>query len=233
MHPEIMCVANYCKEYYNQVIICSLGYPNGDPEIYARIEKTAAIILAAGGSTRMKGMAKPLVEFDGEMLINRAILTAKQSGLSPVIVVTGYQSDRVINKLLDENIEIVVNDEWKNGQSTSIKAGLRELADRSGSAIFMLVDQPFVSVALIEALRNFHMTSMIHIVAPIVDDIRSNPVLFDRVTFNELMKLEGDTGGRAIMGHFLHKWIPWLDKRLLLDIDTPEDLVKCTHEISN
>ena len=232
MHPEIMRVANYCKEFYDQIIICSLGYPRVTPEIYARIEKTAAIILAAGGSTRMNGVAKPLVEFGGVTLLGRAILTAKQSELSPVIVVVGYQSDRVTKTIPDNNVEIVVNDGWEKGQSTSIKAGLRKLADRSGAAIFMLVDQPFVSAALIERLRNFHMTTMTHIVAPIVDDIRSNPVLFDRVTFGKLLGLEGDTGGRAIMGHFSHQWIPWLDKRLLMDIDTPEDLVRCMNESS-
>jgi len=232
LHPAIMRIAYSCQDYYDQIIICSFGYPRVTPEIHARVEKTAAIILAAGGSSRIKGLAKPLIEFDGDTLINRAILTAKQSGLSPVIIVTGYQSDQVIKTLSDKNIEIVVNKEWKNGQSTSIKAGLRKLADRRGAAIFMLVDQPFVSVELIERLRNFHMTSLTQIVAPIVEDNRSNPVLFDRTTFTELLGLEGDTGGRAIMGHFSHQWIPWLDKRLLMDIDTQEDLVRCMNESS-
>ncbi len=60
-----------------------------------------------------------------------------------------------------------------------------------------------------------------------VNDQRSNPVLFDRMTFDELSLMEGDTGGRTIMGHFEHTWLPWLDTRLLMDIDTPEDLERC------
>ena len=93
----------------------------------------------------------------------------------------------------------------------------------------MLVDQPFVSTELLEKLKDQHLTNMVPIIAPMVDDQRSNPVLFDRMTFDELLLLEGDTGGRAIMGHFEHTWLPWLDSRILMDIDTPEDLERCIH----
>jgi molybdenum cofactor cytidylyltransferase len=229
--PEEMRIANYCKNVYNQVLITSLGYQLLEPVVFARVEHVAAIILAAGGSSRMEGKPKPLIEFHGETLVERAVVTATDAGFNPIIVVTGYQSDRVISKLAGMHIEVVENSEWKSGQSSSIKAGLRKLCGRSGAAIFMLVDQPFVSTKLLEKLKNQHMTSMIPIIAPMVDDQRSNPVLFDRMTFEELLLLEGDTGGRAIMGHFEHTWLPWLDTRLLMDIDTPEDLERCIHAV--
>jgi molybdenum cofactor cytidylyltransferase len=200
-----------------------------EPIVSARVEHVAAIILAAGGSSRMEGKPKPLVEFLGETLIERAVKTATIAGFNPVIVVTGYQSELVIPKLAGMDVEVVENSKWKSGQSSSIRAGLKQLGDRSGAAIFMLVDQPFVSVELLEKLNDQHMTSMVPIIAPMVDDQRSNPVLFDRMTFDELFLLEGDTGGRTIMGHYEHTWLPWLDTRLLMDIDTPEDLERCIH----
>jgi molybdenum cofactor cytidylyltransferase len=231
MLPEVMRIANNCKDIYNQVLITAVGYQHLEPVVLARVEHVAAIILAAGGSSRMEGKPKPLVEFQGETLIERAVKTAANAGFNPVIVVTGYKSDLVISKLAGMNIEIVENSEWNTGQSSSIQAGLRKLGGRCGATFFMLVDQPFVSVELLEKLKNQLMSSMIPIIAPMVDDLRSNPALFDRITFDELSLLEGDTGGRVIMGHFEHAWLPWLDKRLLMDIDTPEDLEKCIHAV--
>jgi molybdenum cofactor cytidylyltransferase len=55
-----------------------------------------------------------------------------------------------------------------------------------------------------------------------VIDQRANPVLFDRVAFPDLMKLEGDVGGRAIFHKYPVEYLPWHDDRLLLDVDTPE-----------
>jgi molybdenum cofactor cytidylyltransferase len=226
---EIMRIAIYCNNHYDQVLIGSIGPGQPEPDIIARVENTAGIILAGGGATRMYGEPKQLLEFQEETLLERAIITAKKAGLAPIIVVTGYQALLVKESIRKLDVEVVDNPDWRNGQSTSIKAGLRQLGSRSEAAVFMLVDQPFVPVELINTIVAEHITNMVPIIAPMVDDTRSNPVLFDRVTFTELMSLSGETGGRGIMGLFKHSWIPWLDKRLLLDIDTPEDLEKCIH----
>ncbi len=224
---EIMRIANYCKEEFNIVLIGSIGLESPEPSINARVENSAGIILAGGGSTRMRGMSKPMLDFMGKSLLERAINTAQSAGLAPIIVVTGYQSDLVTESIRQMDIEVVENLKWENGQSTSIQAGLSQLGDRCGAAVFMLVDQPFVSVELIQKLVDEHQTNLVPIIAPMVDDRRANPVLFDRMTFAELMTLTGDTGGRAVMGHYNHVWVPWLDKRLLLDIDTQADLEAC------
>ena len=213
--------------YYDQVLITSLDLTQPEPLIYARVESVAAIILAAGGAARMNGRSKPLLQFQGETLVRRAVRTAIQAGLSPVIVVTGYRSDDVVQSLDGLDSEVVENPDWETGQSSSIRAGIQQLGSRCGAAIFMLVDQPFASWELLEALMEQHQKTLSPIIAPMVDDKRSNPVLFDRVTFEELSTIKGDTGGRAIMGHFEHSWLPWLDQRILLDIDTPEDLERC------
>ncbi len=52
---------------------------------------------------------------------------------------------------------------------------------------------------------------------------RGNPVLFDRVTFSDLMELQGDVGGRGIFSRYHVEYMPWHDDRLLLDVDKPED----------
>ena len=69
-----------------------------------------------------------------------------------------------------------------------------------------------------------HCRELSPIVAPLVQGQRSNPVLFDRVTFPELMSITGDLGGRAIFSKFPVAYVPWHDESLLIDVDTPEDL---------
>ena len=91
-----------------------------------------------------------------------------------------------------------------------------------GGAIFLLVDQPQITSSILQALSEKHAEGLYPIVAPMVMDRRANPVLFDRRTFNDLLTLEGDTGGRAIFHKHKVEYLPWHDDRLLLDVDTPE-----------
>ena len=68
-----------------------------------------------------------------------------------------------------------------------------------------------------------HAQELPAVLAPYVLDRRANPVLFDRVTFPDLLKLEGDQGGRAIFSKFSPTYLDWLDERLLMDVDSPDD----------
>ena len=76
---------------------------------------------------------------------------------------------------------------------------------------------------LLSALVEEYRWTLGPIIAPMVEDRRANPVLFDRVTFGRLLDLQGDTGGRAVFSQFRVDWLPWSDALLLLDVDTPED----------
>ncbi len=75
-----------------------------------------------------------------------------------------------------------------------------------------------------QALTEAHTRTLAPILAPMVAGQRANPVLFDRLTFPDLMALNGDVGGRAIFGKYQVTYLPWHDEGLLLDVDTPEDL---------
>jgi len=74
----------------------------------------------------------------------------------------------------------------------------------------------------LHALLAEHASSLAPVIAPMVLDQRANPVLFDRVTFRDLMALEGDVGGRALFSQYKVSYLPWHDAALLLDVDTPE-----------
>ena len=229
--PELQAQADFLAKgllpVYHSAIIASLKKRN----IYAVHESIAGIILAAGEAQRF-GQPKQLLDWRGEPFVRRIAKTALESGLSPVIVVTGAYADQVKATVEDLPVQIAHNVEWKSGQASSIKAGLEALSGypkisenlekEVGGAIFLLADQPQVTPTLLQALVEEHASTLAPIIAPLVLDQRANPVLFDRVTFPDLMVLEGDMGGRGIFSKHKVSYLTWHDDAMLLDVDKPE-----------
>jgi len=211
---------------YHSVLIASLK----EETVHAVHEPIAGIILAAGQAQRF-GQPKQLLDWRGEPFVRVVAKTALEAGLSPVVVVTGAYHDQLAAALQDLPVSIVHNAEWQNGQASSIRAGIKTLTPspsplkgegNSGGAIFLLADQPQVTPTILHALVAEHTVTLAPVIAPMVIDRRANPVLFDRVTFADLMELEGDVGGRGIFSKYKIDYLPWHDDALLLDVDTPE-----------
>ena len=205
---------------FDSVVVSSLA----DENVFAVHESIAGIVLAAGESARF-GKPKQLLDWKGEPFVHAVARTALEAGLSPVIVVVGANSEQVEAAIADLNVVIVKNDEWKSGQGSSIRAGIRKLTTSptpTGGVIFLLADQPQLTTSIIRALVEKHAEGLYPIVAPMVLDQRANPVLFDRVAFTDLLGIKGDVGGRAIFHKHRVEYLPWHDNRMLLDVDTPE-----------
>jgi molybdenum cofactor cytidylyltransferase len=247
LQAQAKMIAEQLLPCYHAVVVASLNPPstitNQQSQIHAVYEPVAGIILAAGGSSRL-GQPKPLLDWHGKPFVCTVAETALAAGLSPVLVVTGANAEQVEAVVRDLPVIIVHNAGWQNGQSTSIQTGLRFLPPRSvrevsppslgfvgepqevGAAIFLLADQPQVTPTVLHALTREHARTLAPIVAPLVAGQRANPVLFDRVTFPDLMALRGDVGGRAIFSKFPVNYLPWHDESLLSDVDTPEEYRK-------
>ena len=206
-------------EIYDAVVIASLK----DKTIHVAHEHVAGIILAAGESTRF-GKPKQLLDWRGEPFVRAVAKKALAAGLSPVVVVTGANAETVEAAVNDLTVSIVRNEDWRDGQSSSIVKGVESLPQNIGAGIFLLADQPQVSVEVLRALTECHRREMPAIAAPLVGgERRGNPVLFDRVAFPDLLSLQGDVGGRAVFHKHKVEFLPWHDDALLLDVDTPED----------
>lgn len=187
----------------------------------------AAVILAAGGSTRM-GQPKLLLPWKGEALICWPVKIALAAGLSPVIVVTGASANEIETALSGMPVKIVHNSDWEKGQSTSLRCGVAALPDTAEGAILFLGDQPQLPHDLIEKMiaeyRTHAPATPIFIASS--QGKRGNPVLFDRSVFQELLHVEGDAGGRMIFERYPVQFIPVESADVLTDIDSPEDYRK-------
>lgn len=191
-----------------------------------RVEPVTVVVLAAGASSRMAalGVPKPLLAWGNGNLLTRAADAALRIGSARTQVVVGNLSGSVQRVLGTRNIQLVPNEHWQAGLSTSVVAALRAMDSAVGAAIFLQVDLPHVGTELLAALIALHRSTGALIVAPRVDGRRANPMLFDRALFPELLALHGDVGGRAVAEKYVAQtaWVDW-SADILRDIDTPED----------
>jgi molybdenum cofactor cytidylyltransferase len=207
---------------FDKVIVGSLGMAPEDEAVKAVYTSTAGVVLAAGGASRF-GAPKQLLDWRGQPLVRHVARLALRAGLDPVVVVLGAHRAEVRHALDGLRLILVENQDWQTGQSSSIRGGLCALPDKTGAAIFLLCDQPQVPERLLASLVEMHRQTLAPIISPQVDGKRANPVLFDRQTFADLLALQGDVGGRGLFSKYPVTWVEWLDRRLALDIDTPED----------
>ncbi len=204
---------------FEAVIIAALA----GGRVNAVHERTAGILLAAGGSRRF-GKVKQLLEWRGQTFVRAVAMTALSAGLSPMIVVTGAEAEEVEREVRGLEVIISRNESWQSGQASSVRRGLEACEQYVGSAIFLLADQPQVTPGILTSLMEAHAADLGAIWAPLVqENRRGNPVLFDRATFKALRRLTGDEGGRAIFGKYPVEYLPWNDEGLLLDVDTEDD----------
>jgi molybdenum cofactor cytidylyltransferase len=187
----------------------------------------AALVLAAGRSTRMGGPNKLLAELGGKPLVRIAAEAALASQARPVVVVTGHQRERVEAALEGLPVRFVHNPDFANGLSTSLKAGINALPDDIGGAVVCLGDMPQVSGALIDRLAQaLDPETGALIAVPTFEGKRGNPVLWSRRFFPELAALEGDVGARHLIGTYRDAVVevPVTGQGAFFDIDTPEAL---------
>lgn len=210
---------NLLNDYAN-IAVAALGK---EPETFACFHKIAGIVLAAGESTRFKGIKQTQAWRDSDFITYIA-RTAKSADLEPVRVVLGAHREKIVPYLVEEKVDVIENHEWKKGQSTSIKAGLRDLPADIGGVIFLLADQPQISPMLIKTLMETAFKTAKPIIAPLIGGERGNPVYFSADMFDLLKTIEGDQGGRAIFSKVNPFYFDWHDQSMLIDVDTETDL---------
>jgi molybdenum cofactor cytidylyltransferase len=211
--------------HYNRVIVGCLNQADRPSAVHGVFSQTAGVILAAGGSERLR-TPKQLLDWQGKPYVYQVAMHALEARLKPLIVITGAYHDQVVQALSELSVKIVHNPDWAAGQSTSVKMGLKALPKNCDSVMFLLSDQPHLPSQLMRQLIERYSQNRKPITAPMVDGQRGNPVLLNRKTFPKLAAITGDRGARAIIHQFEVDWLPWMDRRILLDVDQEGDDIK-------
>jgi molybdenum cofactor cytidylyltransferase len=196
--------------------------------------RVAAIVLAAGRSTRMGAVNKMLAEIGGKPLVRIAAEQAVASRAQPVIVVTGHEREKVEAALKGLPLRLVHNPDFSEGLGSSLKAGIAAVPESADAAIVCLGDMPQVDAVLINRLiAAFDPERGALIVVPSIDGRRGNPVLWSNRFFHDLMSIQGDIGARHLIGSYAEAVVevPVGGQAALTDVDTPESFSAVKAEI--
>lgn len=189
--------------------------------------KIAAILLAAGTSSRFEGRHKLLQDVGGKPLLLHSLAPILASPFHQIIAVTGYAADQVAPLLEDHPVRIVHNENFRNGMGSSLAAAVKALDDEAEAALIFLADMPAITPSLIKAIITaFHEDGSASIFAPTHQGRRGHPVLFARQHFPALSRLNNDEGAKNIIRQNKAglKLIPVASDAIFRDIDRLEDL---------
>lgn len=196
--------------------------------------RIAAVVLAAGRSTRMGAINKLIAEIGGKPLVRIAAEQALASRASPVIVVTGHERERVEAALNGLPVRVVHNPDYAEGLGTSLKVGIAAVPENADGAIICLGDMPQVNAALIDKLITaLNPERGALVVVPSIAGRRGNPVVWSRRFFNDLMAINGDIGARHLIGSYAEAVVevPVEGDAAFIDVDTPESFSAVKAEI--
>jgi molybdenum cofactor cytidylyltransferase len=187
--------------------------------------KVACIVLAAGTSSRF-GTTKQLARIGRKTLIQRAVDCANDSQADYAYLVLGHRASEVLEKTKVGRAQILLNKEFQRGASFSLKTAIANLPSDCKGALFMVADQPFVSVKNLDELIRRFKRSPKKIVSLSSEGEPRNPMIIPKRYFSEIIKLNGDKGAQKLAKKHIRDTIlvESGDEKTFLDVDTREDL---------
>lgn len=190
------------------------------------------VLIAAGESSRM-GVPKQLLDFRGQSLLRRAASSAVDSGLTPIVVVLGANSQSLAIELDLLPVQIALNTQWRRGMGSSIRIGMQALivsAPQAAAAIVMLCDQPLVdSSVLLDLVAAYRETGKPIVASEYCDDL-GVPALFDRRMFLDLERISDRKGAKRLIRENAANAHALPFAAGSCDIDTPDDYRRILEE---
>jgi molybdenum cofactor cytidylyltransferase len=187
-------------------------------------ERIAGVVLAAGLSSRM-GRNKVLLELWGRTVVRRAVESAVEAGLSPVLVVVGHERERVEAELRNLPCTPVLNADYASGINTSLRAGIAAVPDDCAGAVMLLADMPLVTSRMLRALCDTFRAGKAPLVVSTYEGVLAPPMLYARPLFPELRELQGEgCGKRVVKRHRAEAAELAWPVAALTDLDLPADV---------
>tara|TARA_Y100000815_G_scaffold258808_2_gene268593 strand:- start:5536 stop:6138 length:603 start_codon:yes stop_codon:yes gene_type:complete len=194
----------------------------------SNLKDIAIVILAAGKSSRL-GRPKQLVNFRGKSLLQHAIDVVKDFDFAEKIVVLGANAEKIQQEIDLSGFDLVKNEHWSEGISSSIKMGLEAALSRKADTeniVFLLCDQPFLAKANLEKLIENQLQN-----APMATFSKYGknigvPAIFAKESFSLLRNLKGDEGAKKLtfLPDFKYETVNF--EKGDFDVDTEEDVEK-------
>ena len=176
------------------------------------------------------GSPKALLPISGIPFIEEIVRALKGTKVDDIIVVVGHHAAEIQERIAHLPITVVVNEDYKKGQLSSLVAALRSLQSRTDSAkidglLVHLVDHPFISPPLVDEMIDRFYQSRKLIVVPRCRGRRGHPVLFSRALFSELLRTPVDQGAKAVVHAHRDQTLEVETEYegVTIDIDTPEE----------
>ena len=184
----------------------------------------SAILTAAGESTRM-GLPKPLLSWHAMLLVEYQIASLIDAGVAEVVVVLGHRHELVASHVKGPGVRLVVNPDYRQGKTTSIKAGLRHIDPAATEVLLLAVDQPRPP-EIIAAVMSSHLREKALITSPRYRGHGGHPLLFSARLRDELEAIteEGQGVREVVQAHLADvNRVPIDDPIVRLDINSPEE----------
>ncbi|MEO8764773.1 MAG: nucleotidyltransferase family protein [Ginsengibacter sp.] len=189
------------------------------------VEHCAIVVLAAGASSRL-GSPKQLLPYKGRLLLQYVTDVALQTGMRPVVIITGEDSDAIKKQMEGMEIELVKNEGWQEGMASSLLCGLVTVQKKKPGAdgiIFMVCDQPYVTSTLLDRLLQAQHETGLPVVASHYQNSLGTPALFHQSFFTKLLELKGDIGARKLIKKHEELVATVSFPEGIIDIDTRAD----------
>lgn len=193
------------------------------------VRQIAAIVLAAGRSSRSGNSHKLLGKVGDKTVIETTTHTLHAADIDTVFLITGANHERISGSAMQSGMQLVHNGNFAAGMGSSLAAGISALPPESDHAFVCLGDMPFIRTSTFKTLKaEAEQRPVRTIFVPTFNGKRGHPVLWGRAFFDALAGLNGDVGGKRLLEEYADAVVevPVDDPGILIDLDTPELLAQ-------
>jgi molybdenum cofactor cytidylyltransferase len=193
---------------------------------------TAALLLSGGASSRFGGQPKAFLRVGDRTSIRRLAEICLGQGADPVVVVVGAHRLSVAHELRDLPVQVAEADDWYEGRTASIHAGLRAIPE-DRDVLLWPVDHPFVAPRTVEALWSVRERDLLAVwFIPTFRGRGGHPVLWRSTIRGDILDLRPDAPLRSLLPEFgpQVRRVAVEDPGVVANVDTPEEYIAAYDE---
>ena len=191
----------------------------------------SGLILAAGESRRM-GTPKATLAYGGRTFLETIVEKLREGGLEKILVVLGHQANEIRQQVEINPARVVINPNYRSGQTSSLQAGLRALAADDPEAVLLcLVDHPAISTETVRMIASAFRESGAPVVIPTYRGRRGHPVLIGRQLFEEILALTAGAGADSVVRKYrsVTRFVEVEDEGVIIDVDDSDVYRRLIH----